>query len=313
MPEHDEQLPDQLSAFADGELDANSSLALMERLIGHPRREEALRFIRHARELTERTRQSARAEDGPSEALRLQIADMLGLASEPPDGVVEVRPASTRRSSWRGGAMIALATAAGVAIGVALPALWSKPATRGATDVAAVQPRDAILPSGFVTVVGRTHAACSRLAEGLHVASFEKTDAQLASVVRSGLHQPASADAPDLSSIGYRLVGVGPCHHAGPGVVHVLYRSTRPGSVAAISLFVQPDSGQFTRLDADRVYRVNSNASPFPTLAWRGIGAVYLLLADDESTSLAALQTLRPTAKEAIVVASVARQTRKDL
>jgi anti-sigma factor RsiW len=310
-------LEQQLNAFADGELDASASLALMERLIGHGDRERALQFVRNARDLTLRTRRAAvRSSEAPSPELRATIASMLSDNAPPQAPLpIELRPSTTRRAWWRTGVAALAAAVAGVAIGVGTMWAYRGDASPKELSSNGSPARTGVVPSSTVIAMGRTHANCSRLAEGLHTATFEATNASLAAVVRAGLQikrdaAPNASDAPDLSSIGFKFVGAGPCHHAGPGVVHLLYRSADPRSTAALSLFVQADTGQFDRLAADRVYRVTSGADTFPTLAWRLSGATYFLLADNEATSLAALQQLRPTPADAIVDATVIASAR---
>jgi hypothetical protein len=86
--------------------------------------------------------------------------------------------------------------------------------------------------------------------------------------------------------------GAGPCGKPLPGTAHLLYRSVRPGSVKAVSVFVQSWHGQYP-LGAGRLYTVSVASSPFPMLAWRTESVVYFLLADDEATERAAASLIR--------------------
>jgi hypothetical protein len=68
----------------------------------------------------------------------------------------------------------------------------------------------------------------------------------------------------------------------------------RPGSVQAVSIFVQGWHDQYP-LDAGRLYTVSVASSPFPMLAWRTDKVVYFLLADDAATVQKSAELIRQT------------------
>ena len=270
-----------LAAFADGELDAAQSLALWTFLETSPGREAALRQMKEQQQLTQAARRSLHST-APSD-LRARLT---ALPVDVP--TMKIVPAK----SWRRRVPYPIAVAAGLMVGVSASAFLMRAA-----------PTPDVLPGDLVMKVGRVHAECSRLPEAMHDATFEAVDAKLATTVRASLN--TTADAPDFTAAGFHFVGAGPCHGAGAETVHLLYRSIKAPNASAISLFVQPDAGQYPRLAESRVYRVSSPTSPFPTLAWRSGSVIYVLLADSDKTEAVVLQLIHPTpADEIVTVAS---------
>ena len=281
-----ETLDETLAAFADGELDAARTIALWSFLEASPDRAGALRRVRELQQLSAAAKRCL-STDAPQD-VRARIAALaateLPAAAEENDvrsRTVSIRP-RTKRANY------IFSVAAGLLIGIVSTAFLLRSAS----------PRE-LLPLELLARTGRVHAACSRLPEALHDATFESVAPTLASTMQASLH--GATAAPDLISAGFRFVGAGPCKGAGRETVHLLYRAANPRSVAAISVFVQPDAGQYAAIKAGRVYRVSSPSSPFPTLAWRKDQVVYLLLADGDAAESAVLQKIRPTSADEIV------------
>ena len=274
----DDDLIESLTAFADGELDAAQTAAMWAYLADHPERHAALTWLRDQQKLTLAARKVAR-HDTPAD-LRDRVAAMNAAKAQ--------TATSLRRSGVWGRIGYPLAAAAGLAIGLSLATVFVRPA-RAAE----------VLPGKLVTAVARVHADCSRLPETLHNATFESTDATLATTMKASLG--TNTATPDLQPAGFRFVGADHCLGNRTPIVHLLYRSTDVSSVAAVSVFVQADTGKYAALEAGRVYRVSSTTSPFPTLAWKSSGVVYVLLADDDNTENAVLQTMHPTPASAIL------------
>ena len=299
-PLTDDNLRDHLTAFADGELDAAQALTMWAYLADHPGSGDALRWLRDQQRLTMEAERTLKTEpsaearaflsrltdpnavDLPREAAVEPADDGASLAWIGPDRVAE--PRRRRRRPFR----VALAAAAGLAI-LAAVIVYHSPG----------EARAGVVPAATVVDVGRIHAACSRLPRALHDASFRAVDADLAALAASDLGDDDAT--PDLTTLGFRFVGAGPCPAQKVPAVHLLYRSIDPLRNAAVSVFVLADVGQFPKLDAGRAYEVSSSASPFPTIAWRGKGVVYVLLAEDQPTEMAVLQLLRPTPPDQLV------------
>ena len=148
-----------------------------------------------------------------------------------------------------------------------------------------------VLPAAVVARAEEVHGFCARLADGLHTGGYPADVAALAPAVERDLH--TDHPYPDLSPIGYRYRGAGPCGRPLADAAHLLYRSVRPGSVSAVSVFVQPWHDQYPLAAGGRLYTVSVATSPFPMLAWRTDRVVYFLLADDAPTERRAADLIR--------------------
>lgn len=278
-PPDEHNLAERLTAFADGELDAAQTLAMWTYLSEHPERHAALEWLRDQQQLTLAAR---RVADRPAPAeLKNRIASLLDAKPEPLR-LNAPPPSSHRRIGF------AFAVAASLLLGASAALFFTRASAQAE-----------VIPGRLIATVGRVHAECSRLPEALHDASFEGTNAKLAATVKASLGTTSAT--PDLSPAGFRLVGAGPCLGIDVQTVHLLYRSTSKSSKEVVSVFVQADTGKFAHLEAGRVYRVSSPTSPFPMLAWKTSGIIYFLLADDDKTEAAVLQTMRPTPPEEIL------------
>jgi hypothetical protein len=147
-----------------------------------------------------------------------------------------------------------------------------------------------VLPAAVVAGAEEVHGICSRLALGLHSGGYPADVAGLAASVEHDLH--SDRPYPDLTSIGFAYRGAGPCGKPLADTAHLLYRSLRPGSVHAVSVFVQPWHGQYP-IEAGRLYTASVAQNPFPMLAWRTDRVLYFLLADDPATERAAAALIR--------------------
>lgn len=270
-PSDSHPLSHDLSAFADGELDPAATRRLLQQLLDDP---AAVERLRRVQQLTAAARRAVRSHTPPvPDALR----DRLRALADPPPA-----DAAPRRWAWFARAAAAVVLLAG--------GLWigrsTKPPATPRPDVVAAD----VLPAGVVARAEEIHGFCSRLAAGLHAGGYPADVAALAGSVQADLH--SDHPYPDLTPIGYRYRGAGPCGNPLVDTAHLLYRSVRAGSVNAVSVFVQPWRGQYP-LAAGRLYTVSVAQSPFPMLAWRTEHVVYFLLADDAATERAAVALVR--------------------
>ena len=278
-------LRDELSAFVDGELDPVATEHLLRHLVAHP---EALETLRRHQQLTTNARRAVRGRTpSPSESLRERLGQMMGAAL--PAVRLAPQPRSWTMRAW--GTLLPYSAAALVllAIGVWVGHYSGRsrgPALQPGLDTTTAD----VLPAVAIAQAEEIHGFCSRLADGLHTAGYPAEVAALASSVEHDLN--SDRPYPDLLPIGYRYRGAGPCGVPLGDTIHLLYRSVQPGSVKAVSVFVQPWHGQFA-LDEGRLYTVSVASSPFPMLAWRTDRVVYFLLADDASTLRKAVTLIR--------------------
>ena len=270
-----------LSAFADGELDATATRRLLRHLLDHP---AAVDRLREYQQLSIAAR---RAVGGitppPSDALRARLSQI----GSPPANDTAPPRLNVRRNPWIGLGRSAVAASlllGGIAVGYR--------AARPAAPIGPVARTAEVLPASVVARAEQVHAECSRLAMRLHAGGYPADVAGLAASVERDLG--STNPYPDLRPIGFRFRGAGPCGHPLADTAHLLYRSDRPESDAAVSVFVQPWHDQYP-LAAGRLYTVSVAQTPFPMLAWRTDRVVYFLLADDQATERAAVALIRAT------------------
>jgi hypothetical protein len=284
-----------LSAFVDGELDPVAAERLLRQLASDS---QAAQTLQQLQQLTAATRRAVRNQTPqPSQQLRdrlLQIMDSKDPSSKP-----AISPPNRIVRFWWPVLSRSLAAGLLLAVGAWIGHRWIQPSLPRPNDnaiapvplPAPVRSIDADpLPATVISTAEEIHGFCSRLTDGLHEAGYPSDLAPLASAVESDRH--TDRPYPDLTPIGYRYRGAGPCGRTLPDTVHLLYRSMRPGSFQAISIFVQGWHDQYP-LDTGQLYTVSVASSPFPMLAWRTNKIVYFLLADDAETVQRCVKLIR--------------------
>jgi hypothetical protein len=280
----DENFRLKLTAFADGELDPRLTLEVLDYLIINP---DELRWVRDQQRLTLAARQ---ALGGPTSGAPAWLRERIAAMTQAPGNAISGSNdlISIGRRPRRGWFTFATAAAVLLLVGIFLGRRWT-PRDARPVVVAPNESSAPVIPAALVVHASRVHADCSRVA-ALHTAGFPKSQGVLAESVERDLH--GSAPYPDLRPIGFRYVGAGPCADPLKDTIHLLYRSMKPGSPAAVSLFVQSYNEQFD-LKTGTVYTVSGNRSAFPMVVWRTDRVVYFLLADDEKTEEKALALIQ--------------------
>jgi hypothetical protein len=256
-----DNLPEFVTAWTQGGLDAAQAELVQAWLRDHP--ESAAEIEASVRLNTEARR--ALTVNTPA-SLRDRIA---GMRSEEP---APKRIGPMRRWAWA--ASIAVAIGLGMMVGHAMN---RPPANTGISTAD-------VIPAGIVTRVDRIHAMCARAADNLHANGYPTDAGALPADVAADTH----GEHPDLSSIGFRYIGAGPCGDTLPGTVHLLYKSVQPGFPLALSLFVQENHGQFP-IEPGRLYKASGDRDPFPMYVWRTDKVVYFLIADNETIARKAM------------------------
>lgn len=285
MPEPlgEQNIDGYLTAFADGELDAAQNIQVLNYLTSHP---AALRLMLDQQQLRVEAQRAIRGRTpGVPDALRQRIEALAAsITTDAPAASARAPTGGAGSAKWR------MAAAAMLLIGITAGGLAGRfllrptpPATVAVIDRPVPVERPApVIPASLLSAATRVHVDCSRLAERLHGAGYPPAFLDLAAAVKAdvGVDSPR----PDLSSIGFRFVGAGPCGRPLEGTIHLLYRSTEVGSVAGVSVFVQRNAGQLP-LQPGNLYTASGPDAPFPMLAWRTERVVYFLLADDAETA----------------------------
>ena len=238
-----------LTAFADGELDAAQILAVLNYLATHP---EALEMMRGQQQLRLEADRVVRDNTPPvPNELRQRIQSM----AEKTDTLVEKAP-----------------------IPSATP-VSSNTSPRRRKHVWFM----VAIPPTLITSVTKIHVDCSRFEPQLHAGPFPTAPPYdtLAKEVKEEFH--SQVPYPDLSSIGYSLIGAGPCRKPLENTVHLLYGSTKPTVRDTLSIFVQPYTAQ-VQVEPGHMILVSGDV-PHPMFVWRSDRAVYFLVTDDLETA----------------------------
>lgn len=249
-------------AYADGELDAGRSAETLGRLAADP---AAARAVEHEVRLRAAVARLLSDVPPPGDDLVRKVS---ALAFRMPVAAEGSRPLGVR-PAWRRPAVAAAAAvllAAGLLVGRYVTPVAS-PVAQNPTPAAAA------IPVGFVTDATRIHVRCSRAADHDSHVGWPASYAALENPVRryAGGERPY----PDLSGIGFRFAGCGPCGRPGQQGVHILYRAA--AGPDAISLFVERDQGQFA-IDPGRPYDCTRPDGVHPVFAWRAEGLVFFLV-----------------------------------
>ena len=271
-----DNLSQRLTAFADGELDAAGNLAVLRHVAAHP---EALAAVQEQQQLRLVARRAVRGGTPPvGDDLRRRIEAMAASPAGPTEPLRLTAPLRSRRT-W-GASTGWLAAAAAVALLLSGGVIGRMTGDRPAVNV---QPTPGgLIPASLARSVTFTHVDCSRMPADAHAASVVEIKPDLVAPLELDLHR--DAPYPDLSSIGYRFVGAGPCAHPVEDAVHLLYRSTDPGVQNTLSVFVRPyraDDETAPKMEPGRLYEVAGQSDPHPLLAWRTGRLVYFLVGNN--------------------------------
>ena len=278
-----------LTAFADGELDADHGRAVLHYLATHP---EAASRVEGELKFRQAVGRVMMRMPAPSAALRDAIgrtelpsgpeASTATASVAPARPTITFRPAAAPAIDERRLArrlflrrtlpLAAAASIAFLAIGVLLGRKGLRPTTD--TTVATALP----VPATYIAEATRTHVDCSRF-PSLHTGSWPEALGDLGPALLKYLGRPVPY--PDLSGIGYEYIGAGPCARPLENAAHLLYRSTDPKDVETVSLFVQKYDGH-SLIQPGKVYRIAGRDAAHPMIVWRHADMVFYLISDAE-------------------------------
>ncbi|MEX0655045.1 MAG: hypothetical protein WDZ31_05075 [Phycisphaeraceae bacterium] len=279
----DKQIRRYLSAFADGELDVEQSLQVLERMAMDP---QTTRRVLHQQQLRQRVSQTmSRGESKTPEALRRQIASM---AERPaaPDQVADLRAASRWAFARRWfptvlAAALLLAALVTVQFGRDGAGAPSGPEGVAYHDDGGVD-EPATIDFASADRFGRRHSRCSRDQTPLfNPERFPTEVTALPAAIEAFLGLEFTGPPLDLSLLGFDYRQAGECLLPGGQAVHVLYRTDQAGEDGdSLSLWIAPDTGQLD-LEPDRLYTTAdpANTGP-PLLIWKHEELVYYLVGD---------------------------------
>jgi hypothetical protein len=267
-PIDERNLRQYLGAFADGELAPDVQLAVIRYLEAHPNALKELAQIQRVRSAAEQAvvRQTPAVPEELQQRITGIVAPALGKRS--------------RRVAWPAiAAIVALACVVGFVAGEYI----SRPAPDTTARVDRPSPPPAAASNGIATVavnMTHVHVDCSRFPLE-HTAQIPRELGSLSDALLRDLQ--SGQPFPDLTKMGYRYVGAGPCAAPLANTVHLLYVSTKPGAAETLSIFVQPASAQ-PQFEVGKLYAVASRDAAHPAIAWKTAQVVYFLVGDANST-----------------------------
>jgi anti-sigma factor RsiW len=256
-----------LTAFADGELNAARRAVVLEYLADHP---EAARQLGRELRFRQSVAQNLEAATPPvSDSLRNKIDSLCAQTQ------IDDRAQSAPRSRWKISLLPAsIAAVICIIAGILFGMMMFKPAEKGGPP----------FPTATIAAITHIHVDCSR-APSLHNLPFPHQLGELQNSLKTYLGR--SEPYPDLSGIGYQYVGAGPCAKPLEGTAHLLYKSIRGPITDTLSLFVQEYHGQI-QVEDGKVYWGQGPDSAHPMIIWRKGNLVFYLVGDAPSSVEAA-------------------------
>ncbi|MAX26584.1 MAG: hypothetical protein CMJ19_18990 [Phycisphaeraceae bacterium] len=273
-----------LAAFADGELDVDQNLRLLEHMKMDP---NATARVAHQQQLRDSVCRCMTSDCPPMpDMLKQSVIQMLEEPSidEQQDAVIaRIRP-------YQVTAMLS-GLAAAVAICLSLFMYFNQPVVSPGFEYSAKADSEhipgfndytaaSILPTSQVDRFANRHTTCSKELTRLHnFATNPHGIEEMPKVISEHLGGKAYPCL-DLSNAGYKFAGAGPCAIPNGKAAHLIYKSINPtGKNDTISLWITPDDGTLD-LVPDKVFRIRGPESNHPIIAWRHDNMVYYIVGD---------------------------------
>lgn len=256
-------------AYADGELDPQASIRVVEQMAEDPLAAKAVLHQQQLRAAVGRVMEdpSMRVPDG----LRSSLRDLAATVPSEPSAH-ESRPAVIGRIGFWVPAAVAACLLVGVLVSIGL---LSNPglSNRGYAF------NDPLISSAQVGYFTDRHNICANSPEALMAdPNLPQSIADLPDALRQRF-----GNAPiglDLAPLGYTFAGAGPCNVPGSGSVHLVYQPLPDsGHDGPISLWIRPSNPDL-EIEPDRLYQVNPDANDHPILLWRAAGLDYWLVGE---------------------------------
>lgn len=277
-----------LAAFADGELDVEQNLRVLEHMAINP---TATRRVMHQQQLRQAVDRTIRHQTPTTpEALKQQIQKLM--ADTPATGQATARGETGRAQGAsvlaRIGRWTPLAAAA-LFFMAALVVLNTagRDSLPGIGQIA----QDLVSKSQYSIFVKR-HLGCSRMIDKLHHMELFPQDLKALPASLATFLGGQATPGLDLSSIGYEFYAVGECNVPGDQSVHLIYHAKDdPAGHDALSLWVRRYGGS-PAIEPDRAFYVETGGSN-PLVVWRQGGMIYYLMGNSLANTDRAVQRLR--------------------
>ena len=269
-PIDDKEARKYLAAFADGELEVQQNLQMLEHMAMNP---QATRRVMHQQQLRRAVGQAMKTDAPP--APQALVDRVTRLAQEP-------QPATVSRSGPRPGP-------AGRAPTLGWVGRWQPAAVAAVLLVAAIfvattgrhaDGTHLLLPAATIHAFQHRHVECSRtpqMPDGKE-AFFQDLE-RLPPSIESHLGRPATPSL-DLTPLGYQFQAAGKCNVPGEPAVHMIYSAmAHTGRNDSLSLWIRVYEGQ-PSIEAGRIYAGTPGDSTHPVLLWRQGEMIYYLTGD---------------------------------
>ncbi len=257
-----------LAAFADGELEVEQTLKVLEHMAMNP---EATRRVMHQQQLRQAV-QRAVVDAAPDVTPELRaavarIAEEAPAASAEPSETPRATPARPTALRWIPAAAAALLLVASVAVFLA------------AREEAAA-PGGTAVPASLAKRLQMRHEECSAQIQRLQGQSDFPADlVELPAAVVHHVGGGAIASL-DLTALGYAFEAAGKCSVPGKPAVHMIYRALpETGRDDALSLWIKAYE-QVPDIRENRLYFGTDADAPQTILLWRRGHVIYYLVGD---------------------------------
>jgi len=270
-----------LAAFADGELDVEQTLQVLEHMAMNP---QATRRVMHQQKLRQAVDRAVRSSAPPlPDGLRQQVqslAETTPTTDTATDNQPSGRSLFMRINRW------APLAAAAVVLVTALVFL----------NVASQNPQSIVdnklIPVNQIEMFARRHMDCGQMLSSMNQNVMPpNTLMELPDALKKYFGVQLAGLSLDLTALGYEYQGTGRCSVPGQSI-HLVYRSTttsdRPDT---LSIWVRPYTGA-PAIDPGTVYTVAGPVASFPVILWRRGDMVYYLVGDSFENAQYAAQTL---------------------
>ena len=296
-----------LAAFADGELDVQDNLRVLEHARMNP---QAARRVMHQQQLRSAVARSMAAQTPAlPDAVRAEIEARSracsdagrtvrsDVSSEGPGDAIDADTVDMDQGRvsvlTRIGRWMPAAIAACLLIGAAWLYMFAHAGAQVPADARQVEHVSQMLSPAVQTALTSRHRTCTSTIERLvNSTRFPDDVDAMAPVVDAFLGVPGHAyPVLDLNAIGYAFEAAGECRSPGSRAVHLVYQPTN-AATGSISLWISADQGQLDHLAEDWLYKVADSDTARSLVVWRHDGMIYYLTGESGAVVEDAARTL---------------------